>query len=220
MSAMDMIGAMQGQGPAGVSGKKQMGQEDFLRLMITQLQNQDPMKPMENGDFLGQMAQFSTVSGIENLNNTMSSVTGALSANQALQAASLVERSALVAADSIEVSEGDGISGVIELPEDVEHGVVTIRDANGQEVARIAVENDGTGLARFEWGGSGADDEPGVAGQYEVSAEYQSGGNKESVATYLWGEIESVSLFGGTDGMRMTLKGIGTLSLAEAREIS
>src|SRR5699024_859930 len=137
---------------ANAPGKKQMGQEDFLRLMITQLQNQDPMKPMENGDFLGQMAQFSTVSGIENLNNTMSSVTGALSANQALQAASLVERSALVAADSIEVSAGDGISGVIELPEDVDYGVVTLRDDAGQEVARIAVENDGTGLARFEWG--------------------------------------------------------------------
>src|SRR5699024_2120943 len=127
---------------------------------------------------------------------------------QALQAASLVERSALVAADSIEVSAGEGISGVIELPEDVDYGVVTIRDDAGQEVARIAVENDGTGLARFEWGqAAAADDEPGPAGRYEVSAEYQSGGSKESVATYLWGEIESVSLFGGTDGMRMTLKG-------------
>jgi len=220
MTDMNMIGAVQGQNSIGSSDKQQMGQEDFLELMIAQLKNQDPMKPMENGDFLGQMAQFSTVNGIEQLNQSVSSMSGALAANQALQAASLVERSALIEADSVQVEEGGSISGMVELPGDVSYGVVAIRDASGQEVARIPVTNDGTGTARFEWDGLGADGQPLPGGQYQVAAEYQSGSQTQSASTYLWGEIESVSLFGSQNGMQMTLKGLGTVSLSAAREIS
>jgi flagellar basal-body rod modification protein FlgD len=217
LDAMNMMNGMQG-GASGHSDKQELGQGDFLRLMIAQLRNQDPMKPMENGEFLGQMAQFSTVSGIESLNQTMSSVTGALAANQALQAATLVERNALVAADSISIDGQDSISGVISLPPDVSHGVVSIRDNSGTEVARVAVENDGSGRARFEWSGDGPDGLP--PGNYQIAAEYQSGSNTRSAPTFLWGRIDSVSLFGGAGGMHMTLAGLGTISLSEALEIS
>jgi len=220
MNGINMIGAIPGQDTGSAAGNQSLGQQDFLELMIAQLKNQDPMKPMENGDFLGQMAQFSTVNGIEDLNRSVASVTGALAANQALQAASLVERSALIEADSVQIEQGGSISGVVELPGDVSHGLVTIRDVSGQEVARIPVTNDGTGTARFEWDGLDADGQPLPGGQYDVAAEYQSGSQTQSASTYLWGEIESVSLFGSQSGMQMTLKGLGTVSLSAAREIS
>lgn len=220
MTDMNMIGSVQGKNSAGAPDRQQLGQEDFLELMIVQLRNQDPLKPMENGDFLGQMAQFSTVNGIEQLNRSVSSVTGALAANQALQAASLVERSALIEADTVELEEGGSISGMVELPGDVSHAVVAILDASGQEVARVPVTNDGTGTARFTWNGLGADGQAVPGGRYRVTAEHQSGRQTQPASTYLWGEIESVSLFGSQNGMQMTLKGLGTFSLSEALEIS
>jgi flagellar basal-body rod modification protein FlgD len=221
MNPVSMInGLQQGQPTTGASRQEQMGQEDFLRLMIAQLRNQDPMKPMENGDFLGQMAQFSTVNGIESLNRTMSSITGALAANQALQAATLVDRSALVEADAMEIDEGDSIAGVVELPPDVQYGVVTLRNGAGEPVAQVAVENDGTGKGRFEFGASGDDGEQLPAGRYEVTAEFRSGSQEQAATTHLWGRIDSVSLTGGENGMQVTLKGIGTVSLSNVSEIS
>ena len=76
--------------------KKEMGQEDFLKLMTTQLQNQDPMKPMENGDFLAQIAQFSTVDGIGKLQESFEALSGSLHSNQALQASGLIGRNVMV----------------------------------------------------------------------------------------------------------------------------
>lgn len=223
MNPVSMInGLSQDPNAATGSGPRQqeLGQEDFLRLMITQLRNQDPMKPMKNGDFLGQMAQFSTVNGVETLNQTMSSITGALAANQALQAATLVDRSALVETGTLEIAQGDTVSGVIELPPDVQYGVVTLRNGAGEPVAQMAVENDGTGKARFEFA---ADPESGdalPAGRYEVTAEFQSGTQEQAATTHLWGRIDSVSLAGGGNGMQVTLAGIGTVSLSDVLEIS
>ena len=76
--------------------KKELGQEAFLNLMITQLKNQDPFKPLDSGEFLGQLAQFGTVSGLQDLQTKFDSLSSALVSNQALQAASLVGHTALV----------------------------------------------------------------------------------------------------------------------------
>ena len=75
-----------------------LGQEDFLHLMLTQLKNQDPFKPMESGEFLGQLAQFGTVQGLAGLQTSFDSLSSSLVSNQALQASSLVGRSALARA--------------------------------------------------------------------------------------------------------------------------
>ena len=77
----------------------ELGQEDFLTLMISQFRNQDPFEPMDNGDFLGQLAQFGTVSGIENLNSAFAGLAGSIQSEQALQAANLVGRDVLAATD-------------------------------------------------------------------------------------------------------------------------
>ena len=77
----------------------ELGQAEFLELMTAQLKYQDPLKPMENGDFLGQMAQFGTVSGINDLNATINTMSASFQSNQALQASTLVGRRVLVAAD-------------------------------------------------------------------------------------------------------------------------
>ena len=88
--------------------ESEMGQADFLRLMTTQLQYQDPFKPMESGEFLGQIAQFSTVSGIQGMQESLDGLAAALSSNQTLQAASLVGRGVMVPSSAAWLgTEGD-----------------------------------------------------------------------------------------------------------------
>jgi len=93
-----------------------LGQEEFLELMIAQLQNQDPFEPMENGNFLAQMAQFGTVSGIQELQQSFESLSSSLVSNQALQAAALVGRQVLAPAGVAILEEGGGLQGAVELP--------------------------------------------------------------------------------------------------------
>jgi flagellar basal-body rod modification protein FlgD len=94
----------------------ELGQDDFLELMVAQLKNQDPMKPMESGEFLGQLAQFGTVNGIRSLQSSSKGLLSTLQSVQALQASNLVGRSVLVKGEAgLWIKEGH-LSGMIELP--------------------------------------------------------------------------------------------------------
>ncbi len=85
--------------PPEQKARDSLGQEDFLTLMISQFRNQDPFEPMDNGEFLGQLAQFSTVNGISSLNAAFAGLAGSMQDNQALQAAGLVGHSVLAVTD-------------------------------------------------------------------------------------------------------------------------
>jgi flagellar basal-body rod modification protein FlgD len=102
-----------GLAPQQTEPELELGQEQFLSLMITQLKNQDPFKPMESGEFLGQLAQFGTVSGLAGLQTSFDSLATSLVSNQALQAASLVGRSALVASSAITIGAGQSVEGAV-----------------------------------------------------------------------------------------------------------
>jgi len=84
------------QAEAEVNRTSTLGQNDFLKLMTTQLMNQDPLQPMENGDFLAQMAQFSTVNGITEMNASVQSMSESFTSQRLMQAGSLINKSALV----------------------------------------------------------------------------------------------------------------------------
>ena len=94
-----------------------LGQDDFLQLMTAQLQNQDPFAPMENGDFIAQMAQFSTVSGIEEINQNLQSLSGEMKQTRIATAATLLGQSVLVPGSMARPDDNGEIHGVFELPQ-------------------------------------------------------------------------------------------------------
>ena len=112
-------------------GKSELGQEDFLALMVAQLENQDPTKPMDNNEFLSQMAQFSMVNGIEDLNGSFSSVSESVLGSQGLQAATLLDRQAIVETDSAGFDGVAPVQGLIDQPEPMSQLELQIRDAQG-----------------------------------------------------------------------------------------
>jgi flagellar basal-body rod modification protein FlgD len=196
--------------------RQSLGQEDFLRLMTAQLQNQDPFKPMENGEFLGQMAQFSTVSGIQELQTSFATLASSLSANQTLQAATLVGRSVLVPSSSGWLSEGEELRGAAFAPSSGQV-MVDIVDASGQTVRSLDLGTQPAGLASFSWDGLDDGGEAAAEGAYTLRARLVQGSSQTALETLAAGRVQSVGL--SRDGLTLDLLGLGPASLGDVLQI-
>ncbi len=193
-------------------------QEAFLELMIAQFQNQDPFKPMENGDFLGQLAQFGTVSGIEDLQNSFASFADSLYSDQALQASGLIGRDVLVPASTGVLSGSGGIRGAAELPTATSSMLVQITDASGQLVRRMDLGVQQAGLNYFDWDGLNDLGQRVAAGIYQVEVVAGPDGLREQMPVMLEARVNSVTL-GNAGGVLLNLDQLGEISLADVRRI-
>jgi flagellar basal-body rod modification protein FlgD len=205
--------------PPAQQSRTELGQEDFLKLMITQFRNQDPFKPMDNGQFLGQLAQFSTVNGIGSLNEGFAGLASSLKSEQALQAANLVGRNVLAEADAAYIGPGGSVPGAVELESSAANVQIEITDATGQLVRRMDLGEQPAGLVRFEWDGRDSKGDIVPSGPYQVAARVARGNQVEGVATLLEATVESVTLGKAGEGMTLNLPGGGTLSLDQVRRI-
>lgn len=206
--------------PPEAKPRAELGQEDFLKLMITQFQNQDPFKPMENGEFLGQLAQFSTVNGIDSLNTSFSGLAGSIQDEQALQAANLVGRSVLAVTDIGYLADDGLVNGAVEIDGAVSNVQIEISNAAGEVVQRLNLGEQSAGLARFSWDGMNADGERAPADHYQITARVVRGNNVESAATLVEADVESVTLGQFGSGMTLNLFGGDALSLRQVYQIT
>jgi flagellar basal-body rod modification protein FlgD len=214
-----LIGQL-GIGPRAAEGpREELGQQDFLKLMLAQLQNQDPFSPMESGEFLGQLAQFGTVSGISEMQKSIEGLAGSLTGNQTLQAASLVSRDVLVPTREGWLPPDGELAGAVDVPAGVRNVFLEITDLNGSPVARLPVDAQVAGQTSFRWNGqlSGGDTAP--PGFYEVRAVGESGGNAQDLEVMIAGRVESVALGGAGGSVKLTVTGLGTVDLGRVRGI-
>jgi flagellar basal-body rod modification protein FlgD len=198
---------------------QQLGQDQFLELMIAQLKNQDPMQPMQNGEFLTQMAQFSTVSGIQSLEDTVSGLATSLQSNQALLASSLVGRSVLSSGNTTMIATGGSVMGAVNLPSSTPGVMLTITDASGALVQRASLGAQDAGMVRFVWDGTTADGSAAPAGTYTITAQAFDGKAVVAVPTLIEKRVDSVSL-GGSNGLVLNLADGTTAGLADVLQIS
>jgi flagellar basal-body rod modification protein FlgD len=195
-----------------------LGQEQFLSLMITQLKNQDPFKPMESGEFLGQLAQFGTVSGLGELQSSFNGLATSLVSGQALQAAGLVGRSALAESNIAPLTKGGSVDAAVDVPASTGGVHVEVRDAAGAIVRHIELGAQPTGLARFVWDGTTDTGAEAPTGKYRISATYASAEGKSTAAdTFVAAQVDSVMF--GADGFTVELRGIGEMPFSAVREI-
>ncbi|HVY64314.1 MAG TPA: flagellar hook assembly protein FlgD [Gammaproteobacteria bacterium] len=203
--------------PQTTTKKTDLGQEDFLHLMLTQLKNQDPFKPLDSSEFLGQLAQFGTVSGLSQLQTSFDSLKTSLVSNQALQAASLVGRSAVVESSTMGIVDGQPVLGAVDLPASTSSLTVTVLDSTGQVVRTIPLGAHGAGQAQFVWDGMTDGGGTAPAGQYTFNAAYRNGSKTEAGTTLLAAPIDSVKL--DSNGFSVALRGIGDIPFSSVREI-
>jgi flagellar basal-body rod modification protein FlgD len=200
-----------------VEKKQELGQEAFLNLMITQLKNQDPFKPLDSGEFLGQLAQFGTVQGLSGLQTSFDGLASSLVSNQALQAASLVGRTALVESDRGSIAAGGSLDGAVDVPAATGGVSLEVRDAAGQVVRHLQLGPQSAGLARFHWDGLDDSGAAVSAGSYRVVAGYQKDNSTAAATTLVDAPVDSVVF--GADGFTVRLRGIGDLPFSAVREI-
>jgi flagellar basal-body rod modification protein FlgD len=206
-----------GLGVPAATKKTDLGQTDFLNLMMTQLKNQDPTKPLDSNSFLGQLAQFGTVSGLQDLQTKFDTLSSSLVSNQALQAASLVGKSALVESPKATLYPGNSVYGALDVPAATSGAAIEIRDATNQVVAHVELGAQPTGLANFTWDGTtdtGAQAPPGV---YQMVGSYLSGTKSTAATTLVYAPVDSVVL--GKDGFTVDLTGVGEVPFSQVREI-
>jgi len=199
--------------------KGDLGQDDFLKLMVTQLKNQDPFKPMENGDFLAQIAQFSSVSGINELNESFSSLSASMASNQIMQAGSLVGRDVLAQLEYGVLPEGGSLSGEIDLPASASGMSVTIEDVGGVVVRELQLGPQSAGAVRFNWDGLSNDGDFASPGVYRVKAQAILGGESTALEPLVSAQVSSVSVGAAGQGLMLNLKGLGALPFSDVVQI-
>lgn len=201
----------------GASNVGQM-QDRFLKLLVTQLQHQDPMNPMENAELTTQLAQMSTVEGINNMNANLQALLAGYQASQTMQAAAMLGHKVLAEGDVLTLSDG-AAGGGFELPEDATSVKVLIRDEDGNLVRTLTMGELDEGLVRFGW--DGKDDAGNVLEDgyytYEVSALAADDGATLDPTQYALTQVVSVSM----NGSEMTLETdtLGELGFDQIRQI-
>lgn len=202
--------------PANETRKRELGQADFLRLLTEQLKNQDPLKPLASNEFLGQLAQFSSVQGIQSLNASFSALAAAVEGDQALKAAALVGQTVRVESENFELGAEGSIAGAVEVPM---AGRVTLEilDASGAVVHRMETEAHGPGSHEFEWDGRGADGARLPPGAYRIAARVSAGARTEALTPLLDARVDSVSLT--QSGLLLNLAGVGPVPLSAVQRI-
>ena len=194
--------------------KDQLGQEDFLKLMTTQLQNQDPFAPMENGEFIAQMAQFSTVTGITSMDESLKNVAAKLGETRIATAANMLGHSVLVPGKVARADDDGSVNGVIDLPSASTNVNVVFKSQNGEIIDTINLGNQSSGLVGFAWHGAPKDmienDEP-----IFVEAYANSGKGMEGVSSSIFAEVLSSSAGDGDSGVMLDVRDYGTISANE-----
>ncbi len=189
--------------PKASAKTNELGQEDFLKLMTTQLMHQDPFQPMESGEFLAQMAQFSTVSGIQELQKTAQSLVGSLQGDRLLQASSLVGKKVMIASSEAELEgslAADGkpgpgmLTGAVDVPEGGSSITVSIQSAEGEILHTQDLTPSSSGLVDFVWDGKLADGGYAPPGKYKVVAQGNVAGKSEALAVHAAASVNSISL--------------------------
>ena len=198
---------------------KELGQEDFLQLIVAQIQNQDPFEPVENGAFIGQLAQFGTVDGVNNLNDAFAEFSQGFTSNQALNAAALIGKSVEVEGNRVSVTEGEPVTAYVDGTGQVGTALVEIRNAAGVLVQTKEVPLISGGLNSFTWDGLDDQGEQVDDGAYFISASVLAEQGEIALSTTVQTRIESVNL-ANSNAIELGLEGGNTILFNEVRKIS
>lgn len=208
----------------------ELGQSAFLELMITQLKNQDPLSPQENTEFIAQLAQFSSVEGLERLNGQFESFSGSFMSNQALQASSLVGRSVSVPTDTTMLQHGGIVAGSVDVPQSTPDMNIKIYDEGGSLVAQVPLGVQDAGELVFRWDGQfmevngelldwSAGETPMGAGEYRFEVSAMVDGESEQLGTSLSANVNSVTL-NSEGGIILNLAGVGAVDISDITQFN
>jgi flagellar basal-body rod modification protein FlgD len=193
-------------------------QNRFLSLLVTQMKNQDPLNPMDNAQVTSQMAQLSTVTGIDNLNTTLNALSSSLTSNsnQSMQAAGMIGHGVLVPGKGIDLASGTGL-GAFQLPQAVDNAKVSIYSSTGALVRSIDLGAQPAGIAKWQWDGKDSNGATMADGSYTFAVNATQGGNSVVPTTLQFGVVNSVTQ--DAKGVSLSVGQLSGIAMSQVAQI-
>ena len=182
----------------------------FLKLLVAQMQNQDPLNPMDNAQITSQMAQINTVNGIEKLNTTVTGLSGQFVQMQALQGAALVGRDVVVPGNKLDITDAVGQGG-FELNSAADHVKVEVLSPSGQVVDTLNLGAQTSGMHSFDWAAGAATNDSALS--FRVTATV--GATKIDATPLMRDRVDAVSTNGTS--LSLELQRAGTVPYASVK---
>lgn len=214
---MDAVSALRGATQSAGTQQQSLGQGEFMQLMLAQFNAQNPLEPMANTEFLGQLAQFSVVAGVQQLDDSFQALAGRMNADQVLQGAALLGKPVQRIADTLKWDGGapDAFSLVIEPGSTrVE---VDVLDANGVRVAQLRQDTPESGTLRLAWDGTRSNGEAAPHGTYFLQARAVSGDTTTALAPRSEATVSAV--IPSASGLLLELDDGSTVGLTDILQI-
>ncbi|WP_417544507.1 flagellar hook assembly protein FlgD [Marinobacter sp.] len=217
--ASDVLGSYRTQQQDGANGKSELGKNEFMELMLAQLKNQNPLEPQDNGEFISQLAQFSSLEEMQKLSGTVDDVVGQFRSTQALQASAMVGKTVLAPSEvGVLGAEGE-ISGNIQVPASTGGVRLSVHSASGELVRQIDLGSSAAGVKAFSWDGRDGNGNSLPPGPYQIVAEASYPQGSEQLPTLVSANVDSVSL-GQNGSVTLNLAGMGSIALSDVKQIN
>lgn len=192
-------------------------EQRFLKLLVTQLNNQDPLNPLDNAQLTSQLAQMSTVSGIEKLNSAFQSLLVQSGSSQVLQSAALIGRTVLVPGNELAFKQGVNMPFAVDMPGAADSVKVAITNAAGAIVRSYDLGALPQGVKTLSWDGVGDNGAPVAKGAYTINVLAASGGTKVAASALTYANVVSVAQ--GANGVALDLGANRKANLGDVRLI-
>jgi len=198
-------------------GPATLGVSDFLTLMTTQLKNQDPFKPLDGTEMVSQLAQFGTVSGVQQMNTTLGALSESLRSSQALSGASMVGHEILAPATAANYY-GQALGGAVQVADGASSVSMTITDSNGQVVRHLTIAT-ASGQQPFSWDGLTDSGGKAANGNYKIEAVANVGGASVALPVAVAARVGSVSIDKAGTGLTLNTMELGAVALSDVQQI-
>lgn len=192
-------------------------QNNFLTMLMTQMENQNPLNPMDNSQITQQLAGLSTVQGISQMNTQMSSMISALQSSQSMQAANLIGKTVVVPGNAITLASGASQFGV-NLSGAASDVQVTIKNASGTVVDTMDLGAMAAGQSAVSWNGQTTAGSTAADGQYTFTVSAVNGKNSVTASGLSVGQVGSVST-NGTSGAQLNIPNLGSVDYSSVLQI-
>ncbi len=200
MSIVNPVNYYANAGNDGASGSSntQMGKDAFFQLLVAQLQNQDPFKPMDSTEFTSQLAQFSQLEKLDNMGTTLKYLQLYLSSLNNAQTVDFIGKDIEASGNSVQLSDRGSVSLSYELKGDASSVTISIYDKNKQLVRTVEAGHQNSGRQELVWNGENSAGNKLAAGTYTFeSSAKDAAGSAVEATTYLRGVVTGISFEGG-----------------------
>lgn len=215
-SVKDPYAAINGASSSTSASKTQEAEDRFLKLLVTQLKNQDPLNPMDNAQMTSQLAQMSTVEGIDKLNTTLNSLVNDLGTSQSMQAAGMIGKHVMVSGNQLSLVNGVAYAG-LNLSSAADQVTVNVLDASGTVIETQKLGAQEAGVLNFAWDGTTSSGVKAADGSYKFSVQATQGGQSVTVDPLQIGTVSA--LVRTNSGFLLDLGALGTVDFKNVQQI-